>query len=63
MFNFKNTILWFTKCPVLDGLKAHYHVITDDDKEELLNKINEKTVCGYSLPYYAKRFKDIFINS
>lgn len=65
VFNFKNTILWFTKCPDLpwlNGLKSHYHVMSDDDKDKILNIINEKTVCGYSLPYYARRFSDFFTN-
>lgn len=62
-FNWKNTVLWFTTCPYLNGLDAHYHVLSDDDKEKILNSINEKTVFGYSFPYYAKKFKDCFINS
>lgn len=62
LFNWKNTILWFTKCPFIEGLKAHYHVLTDDDKDKIIKSINEKTVCGYSLPYYAKRLKNFFTN-
>jgi transketolase len=62
IFNWKNTILWFTRCPFIGGIKAHYHVMTDDDKDKILKNINEKTVCGYSIPYYAKRFTDYFIN-
>ena len=58
LFNWKNTILWFTHCPFIEGLQAHYHVMSNDDKDKILKSINEKTVCGYSFPYYAKRFKD-----
>lgn len=62
LFNWRNTILWFTECPYIEGLQAHYHVINDSDKDKIIKSINEKTVCGYSFPYYAKRFTDIFIN-
>jgi transketolase N-terminal domain/subunit len=42
------TKVWFTSSPslpCLEGLKAHYHVINDEDKDMLTRMINEEAVC------------------
>lgn len=63
MFNFWGTRLWFTGCPknvkFLEDLKAHYHVMNNDDKDKLLRVLNEERVCRYSVRRYAERLKDI----
>lgn len=43
--------IWKTQCPDVDflnGLKAHYHVLSNKDKDYIDNKINinEETVCS-----------------
>lgn len=44
-----STNVWFTKPPkvaFLEGLKAHYHVINQEDKDKLNQIINEEDVRG-----------------
>lgn len=45
---FWRTQVWFTKTPpiaFLEGLKAHYHVPNDEDKDKLTELFNEEAVC------------------
>jgi transketolase len=45
-FNWR-TRVWFTKCPehkFLEGLQAHYHVLSKEDKDEMIRKYNEERV-------------------
>lgn len=45
---FWRTQVWFTKTPrvaFLEGLKAHYHVMNDEDKDKLTEILNEEAVC------------------
>ena len=40
VFNWRTNV-WFTKNPnfeFLDGLQAHYHVISNEDKDKMINK-------------------------
>lgn len=42
------THVWFTKTPpiaFLEGLKAHYHVMNEEDKDNLTKILNEEAVC------------------
>ena len=41
------TQVWFTKTPpvaFLEGLKAHYHVVSDEDKDKLTQLFNEEAI-------------------
>jgi len=43
IFNWR-TQVWFTKNPnfnFLKGLQAHYHVISKEDKDKMINKYNQ----------------------
>jgi transketolase len=54
---------WFTSPPNFDyltGLKAHYHVITESHKEEIVKYLNEEGVCGVSLERDGHKYKNIF---
>ena len=45
---FWRTRVWFTKTPpiaFLEGLKAHYHVMNDEDKDKLTEILNAEAVC------------------
>lgn len=45
---FWRTRVWFTQTPsiaFLEGLKAHYHVMNDEDKDKLTEILNAETVC------------------
>jgi transketolase len=45
---FWRTQVWFTKTPpiaFLEGLKAHYHVMNDEDKDNLTEILNAEAVC------------------
>lgn len=45
---FWRTKVWFTKTPpiaFLEGLKAHYHVMNEEDKDKLTELLNEEAVC------------------
>ena len=49
---FWRTRVWFTKTPsiaFLEGLKAHYHIMTDKDKDKLTELLNAEAVCKDAL--------------
>ena len=54
--------IWFTKSPdvsFMQGLQAHYHVMNEDNKDELLNYINAEGVCASASWSYEDRLKDL----
>jgi transketolase len=56
------TRVWFTKSPsisFLNGLRAHYHVMTPGDKDEITTYINAQGVRQSASRGYAERFADI----
>jgi transketolase len=59
---FWRTQVWFTKTPsiaFLEGLKAHYHVMSEEDKDKLTELLNEEAVCEDASRSYEQRFKNI----
>ena len=58
-----STQIWFTRSPdvsFLRGLQGHYHVMNDENKEELLKYINEKGVCKRFTQTYGRGFSNFF---
>jgi transketolase len=54
--------IWFTQSPNLSFLKdlqAHYHIMNESDKDELLKYYNEKGFCEDAPRGYGKRFANI----
>lgn len=54
--------IWFTKSPevsFMKGLQAHYHVMSESDKDEILMYLNEEGICAYATQGYGGRLKDI----
>ena len=56
------TYIWYTKppsAPFFTGLQAHYHVLSEENKDYMFHKLNEKGVCENVARCYEKRFKDL----
>lgn len=57
------THIWFTnspRIPCMKGLQAHYHVLSDENKDELIHYINEERICTKVVRRYEERFKSFF---
>lgn len=53
--------IWFTRPPpvsFLKGLQAHYHVMTEEHKDEMLKYINEERLRQDPSQSYEQKFKD-----
>jgi len=59
---FWRTQVWFTKTPpiaFLEGLKAHYHVMSDEDKDKLTEVLNAEAVCKDASRGYGSRLENL----
>jgi transketolase len=55
--------IWFTKSPdvsFMKGLQAHYHVMSESDKDELLVYLNAEGFCADAVQGYGGRLKNFF---
>jgi transketolase len=53
--------VWFTKNPktsFMDGLNAHYAMMSDEHKEEMISMLNAESFCVTPLRSYEQGFKD-----
>jgi len=58
---FWRTHVWFTTTPpiaFLEGLKAHYHVMSDEDKDNLTEVLNAEAVCQDAPRGYGSRLEN-----
>jgi len=57
--------VWFTKTPpvaFLEGLKAHYHVMNDEDKDKLTKVLNAEAICPDASCGDGSRLANFFTN-
>jgi len=58
-----STRIWFTRSPdvpFMKGLQAHYHVLSEDNKDELIKYLNDaEAIREDASRSYEKRFKDL----